>query len=787
MRFTAHMRILVVDDHELVRRGICSVLAGKPEFTVCGEASDGRDAIEKARALAPDVIVMDISMPNMNGLEATREIKRLMPNAVVLMVSQHQSPEMVRQAFNAGAQGYVVKSAISKDLLTGIERARRHESFVSSATLGDSRNLDSQEILQRSAAFERALHDSEERFRSAMNNMAEGLYTIDQDGRVTYVNPAAERMFGWTADELLGKRMHDVTHYRHPDGTLFLADECAEFRVLRTGQEVRNEGDIFIRKDGTFFPVVYSASPLNRGGKTAGLVVCFRDDTKRREAEEALRRSEHIYRTIGESIDYGIWICDAEGRNIYASPSLLRLVGVTQQQFSVFGWQHVVHPDDVEPATSAWRDCVRRGCSWEHELRFRDAEDGWRYVLMRGGPVRDEKGNVIHWAGIALDIQHRKESETALADRISERTEALQKATEELRRLSGTLLQTQDEERRRIARELHDGVGQLLAAIGMNISGVHSEQDRLTAAGSTALEQTVQLIEQASQEIRTMSHLLHPPLLDEVGLESALQWYISGFAERSKLDVRMHATDGFSDGLPRDLALALFRIIQECLTNVHRHSESRTAQVEIERSAHEISVEVRDQGRGISPELQSRISTGAGAGVGLRGMQERTRQFHGHLQIYSSPGDTRVRAILPIESPAEPSFGAGSEPESLHDGATILCVDDEESALLTRRLLLESAGHRVLEAKSGQEGLDVFRSQKIDLVILDYWMSGMKGTSVAAEMKHLHPLVPIIMLSGVSDLPGEGSGWVDQWLIKGTHRAEHLLESINTLLERKLV
>jgi PAS domain S-box-containing protein len=780
------MRILVVDDHELVRRGICSVLASKPELSVCAEASDGRDAIEKAKTLHPEVIVMDISMPNMNGLEATREIKRFLPDTSVLVVSQHQSPEMVRQAFNAGAQGYVVKSAISKDLLTGIEKVRRKQTFVSAETLGNVRNLDSQEILRRSAAFEQALHDSEERFRSAMNNMAEGLYTIDEDGRITYVNPAAEVMLGWIAPELLGGRMHDITHYKHPDGTPFPAEECAGFRVLRTGQEVRDQEDVFIRKDGTFLPVVYSASPLKRNGRTSGLVVCFRDDTKRRETEEALRRSEHIYRTIGESIDYGIWICDGEGRNTYASPSLLKLVGLTQEQFSQFGWRQVLPPEDADTAMTAWRDCVRRGCPWEHEFRLRTAQGGWRYVLVRGGPVRDAAGKVLHWAGIALDIQDRKESEVALGARVAERTEALQRVTEELRRLSGTLLQTQDEERRRIARELHDGVGQLLAAMSMNISGVELEQNRLSPAGQDALRQTTQLVEQASQEIRTMSHLLHPPLLDEVGLESALQWYISGFAERSKIEVSIQSTQGFGSGLPRDLALALFRIIQECLTNVHRHSGSRTAQVEIERSAHEISVEVRDQGKGIAPELQSRIASGVGVGVGLRGMQERTRQFDGHLEVDSSPGDTRIRAVLPIQQEGALSSDARESTES-HDGATILCVDDEESALLTRRLLLESAGHRVLEARSGLESIDIFREQKVDLVILDYWMSGMKGTGVAAEMKRIHPSVPIIMLSGVSDLPGEGSGWVDQWLIKGTHRAEHLLESINTLLERKLV
>jgi PAS domain S-box-containing protein len=784
------MRILVVDDHDLVRKGIRSVLAGQPVVEVCGEAVDGRDAIEKAKACLPDLIVMDISMPNMNGLEATREIKRLQPETRVIMVSQHESPEMVRQAFNAGANGYVVKASIAKDLITAIQKADRKEPFLSAATIGENGNLDANEILRRSAAFEKALRESEERFRSAMNNMAEGLFTTDTSGIVTYINPAGEAILGWSSPELLGRNMHTVTHYKRPDGTRPSAEDWNGFGVLRSGAAVREQEDLFIHRSGRFFPVVYSASPIQQGGKTVGLVVCFRDDTKRREAEESLRRSERIYRTIGESIDYGIWISDATGRTIYASPSFLQLVGITQEQCSSLGWQHALHPEDITETQTAWQECLRTGGRWEREVRLRTAAGGWRYVMSRSGPVRDAEGKITHWAGIFLDIQHRKESEAALSSRIAERTEALQKASDELRKLSGTLLQTQDEERRRIARELHDGIGQLLAAMGMNISGVDAEKQRLSPVAREALGQTTELIQQASQEIRTMSHLLHPPLLDEVGLESALQWYVTGFSERSKIDVTIHAAEGFSDGLPRELALALFRIVQEGLTNVHRHSESRTAQVEIQRSPEEIVVEVRDQGKGISEDLQNQIFSGASLGVGLRGMRERTRQFEGKLEVYSAPGDTRIRAVLPVDkaTPGDVSEDAAlPESSTASKGGTILCVDDEETALLTRRMLLESAGHHVLEARSGPEGLEVFQAEKVDVVILDYWMSGMKGTSVAAEMKRINPLVPIIVLSGVSDLPGEGSGWVDQWLIKGTHKAEHLLDSVSTLLERKLV
>src|SRR5579863_9488479 len=147
------MRILVVDDHELVRRGICSVLASEASLTVCGEAVDGQDAIEKAMSLHPDVVVMDVSMPRLNGLEATREIKRLIPDIEIVIVSQHEAPEMMRQAFRAGARGYIVKSAIASELPSAIAKAKYSGSFVRSVPPEvESKIPDLQEILQRSAA-----------------------------------------------------------------------------------------------------------------------------------------------------------------------------------------------------------------------------------------------------------------------------------------------------------------------------------------------------------------------------------------------------------------------------------------------------------------------------------------------------------------------------------------------------------------------------------------------------------------------------------------------------------
>jgi len=794
------MRILVVDDHELVRRGICSVLAADSSITLCGEAADGQEAIEKTKALHPDIVVMDVSMPRLNGLEATQEIKRLFPQVEIIIVSQHEAPEMVRQAFKAGAHGYVVKSAISANLLAAIAKVRNHQLFFRDALPSmEGEDPDPKETPGRSPVFEQAPRVNQEIFRLAVDNLAEGLYTLDLDGRVTFVNPSAEKMLGWPPGDLLGKNMHEATHYKYPDGSPFPIHECLGLHVPPNGA-VRQRQDMFIRKDGSFFPVVFSASPLRAGAETKGVLVNFREEIKPRQTEESLEQSETIFRAIDESVPYGVWICDASGRNIYASPSFLEFIGISQQQCSESGWAHALHPDDAQEAIAAWQECVRNGAPlWDRELRFRRAEGGWQHVLARGVPIRGADGRIRFWAGVHLDLQHQKEAEIALEGFVAERTQELLRTRNELRDLSASLLKAQDEERRRIARELHDGVGQLLAAMNMDLSMVLSKRSALSEEAVKSLEEIGSLVDQAIRDIRTMSYLLHPPLLHEIGLGSALQWYLSGFSERSNVAVYLDLTPDLGK-LPSDVELSLFRIVQECLTNIHRHSGSPTAQVRLYRSRGEIVLEVKDDGKGIPAEICQKISSGESFGMGMRGIRERLRQFGGRLELKSDENGTLVLAVLPdplsnaLAHDLEISSGPGNEAigreepsdESV-DGATILCIDDEPAGMAARKLLLESAGHRVLEARSGPEGIRLFQSQKIDAVILDYWMSGMKGTVVAAKLKELNPSVPVIILSGLPDFPGEMTGVVDEWLLKGSDRPERLLHTIKSLLERRPV
>lgn len=232
-----------------------------------------------------------------------------------------------------------------------------------------------------------------------------------------------------------------------------------------------------------------------------------------------------------------------------------------------------------------------------------------------------------------------------LETRVNERTAELKVANDSLRQLSSNLLRMQDDERRRIARELHDGIGQLLVAIKMNNDSIVREN--LSEQARTAILQNGTMVEEILSGIRTISHLLHPPLLDEAGLPSALRWYVDEFSQRSGIKVLLEC-DPELGRLPPELETAVFRIVQEGLGNVHRHAESPTAEVRLTLKDGTLGLEVGDAGCGISPEQQTDILLRGRSGVGLRGIRERIAQFGGRFELESS-GGTRIKVELPVD------------------------------------------------------------------------------------------------------------------------------------------
>jgi len=223
----------------------------------------------------------------------------------------------------------------------------------------------------------------------------------------------------------------------------------------------------------------------------------------------------------------------------------------------------------------------------------------------------------------------------------------LRRKTQQMELLNAQITLLRDHERRRIARELHDSVGQLIAALAINNAALEADANNLSLSAEAAkcISENASLIEEIRKEIRTISHLLHPPLLDEAGLASALHCYVAGFAERSKIGTRLDIPTSLGR-LPADVELTIFRVVQECLTNIHRHSESPTASIRIGFEGAALTIEVEDKGKGIEPEHL--FESSPHAGVGLRGMRERLRLLGGTLKIYSTGQGTRVIAVVPV-------------------------------------------------------------------------------------------------------------------------------------------
>ncbi len=234
---------------------------------------------------------------------------------------------------------------------------------------------------------------------------------------------------------------------------------------------------------------------------------------------------------------------------------------------------------------------------------------------------------------------------------LQERIEKQKRAETALRDLSSRLLQMQDDERRRIARELHDSTGQELAWLNMSLSrlqtDMQADMQKLSVDTANRVAEALGVVSKVTSELRTMSYLLHPPLLDEMGLSSAIRWFVDGFAERSNIRVSVEIPAEMERFSP-DLETAIFRVVQECLTNIHRHSGSATASIRLDRSPDGITLEVADQGKGIPEEKLPSSASAGKTGVGLRGMWERVRQFGGDMEISSRGTGTIVRVVLPV-------------------------------------------------------------------------------------------------------------------------------------------
>ncbi len=859
---------------------------------------------------------MDVSMPTLNGLEATRLIRKEVPGSEVLIMSQHDSPAMVREAFKAGARGYVVKSSMGKDLLVALDKVSRHTNFFDPSITeitNRSGHIDATEILQRSAALEKAFRESEELYRSTFDLAAVGIAHVSPDGRWLRVNDKLCKIVGYSQEELLKIKFQDITH---PDD--LPADLVETEKIITGALKTFSMEKRYIRKDGSLVWIHLTGSGArDEDGQLKHFISVIEDISARRQAEEALRESQAQLALALESSRTAMFDWDVIERRGKWNEQLAAIYDFHphDEHITAEEWRRLFHPEDVERLARENADLLKEKDEFQFEFRTNPSDGEAKWILSHGrivrdatgkalrmigthtditaqkqseratsllaaivdssddaivsknldgiitswnksaerlfgytadeaigqpvtmiippnrrgeeteflarlragqridhfdtvrqrkdggflsvsltiSPVRDSTGRVVGASKVARDISERKQVEQTLAerarlldlssdaimvrdaaDRITywnksasdlygySREEALgrvthelfhtqfpeplerimeelrhnkrwagelihtrkdgsqiivathwalvedsngnqrrvletnnditqQKQTEEtlreseqrfralsetldaevrartkeledrnadvlryskqIRELSWRLLRTQDQERRHIARELHDSAGQLLAALQMNLSPLEAEAHKLSSP--SVIQQSINLVEQLSKELRTVSYLLHPPLLDEAGLSSAIRWYVEGFAKRSTIDVQLEIPPDLGR-LPQDMEMTIFRIVQESLTNIHRHSESENANIRLIHSPEEFRLEIQDSGKGIPVSNNGGSSAeGGGIGVGIQGMRERIMQLGGQFEIKSNGSGTIVSARLPMKTSTE--------------------------------------------------------------------------------------------------------------------------------------
>jgi len=278
------------------------------------------------------------------------------------------------------------------------------------------------------------------------------------------------------------------------------------------------------------------------------------------------------------------------------------------------------------------------------EQSISDAGDVfWTAYKEIASDINPEQAAALRTALNTLETQFKQRA-AELEARVAER----HKAEEQLRELTTRVLQAQDDESRRIARELHDSAGQYLAAIQMNLSALERDLPSLTASQAKRVADSIRMVNRCTTEIRTISYLLHPPLLDEMGLASALALYSEGFAERSGIRVELDILNDF-ERLPTEAETAMFRIVQQSLANIYRHSGSLVARITIRQDAEEATMRICDEGCGMAPGVIKELDSGTRlVGVGIAGMRERARALKGSFHISSSRNGTTIEVSLPI-------------------------------------------------------------------------------------------------------------------------------------------
>jgi PAS domain S-box-containing protein len=516
--------------------------------------------------------------------------------------------------------------------------------------------------------IEGRLRAATERFRVALRGTPITVFNQDAGLRYRWVhNPGGEHR----AMQIIGKRDRELLD-RREDWEMI---EGIKNQVLRTG--VSYQGEMTVLRRGELRTYHVKLDPQrDPQGKIIGLTGATYDLTEIRRAEAEHEKISRQRQLALDAARMAWWHYDHLARVCTWDESFKEILGVTTNSLSGDEILGRVHPEDLVRMAAEFRSAFDETHSRPHfgEYRIIRADGSTRWVeVYAAAEFRTQSGArlLAGCAGTVRDVTERKATELALREsearhrelaanldlQVHARTQELQKrnqdlahTAEQVRMLTARLLQLQDDERRRIARELHDSSGQILTAIGLDLANLAEQvqDEKIRQAVPHTLErveETQKLVQMLHKELRTTSYLLHPPLLDEAGLSSAISWYVQGLAERSGMEIKFDLSENFGR-LARELELVVFRVVQESLTNILRHSGSERAFIRITRDGDAVRMLIEDYGKGISAEKLAAVQSGE-SGFGIRAMRERLRPFAGELQITSNGSGTKVLVTIP--------------------------------------------------------------------------------------------------------------------------------------------
>jgi PAS domain S-box-containing protein len=485
------------------------------------------------------------------------------------------------------------------------------------------------------------LKRAEHRIRLLINAIPTMAWTLRPDGVIDFVN---QRWLDYTG-LTLQQEIDDPTGVVHPED---LPRVIKKWLVDMTTGEPSEDEMRLRRVDGQYRWFLVRTAPLrDEQGNVVEWYGISIDIEDRKRAEEALRSTEREQRSIAAQLErerarlleaqevakLGSWEAELQSLNVSWSEQTHRIFETNPARFHPTRptFREFIHPEDRAKVDAAFVASLDKRSPSTVEYRIVMPDGRVKIVEERWQAFHDEAGNPVRVAGTCRDITERVRAE------------------EELRRLSGQLLRLQDEERRRIARELHDSTGQDLVALATTLSELHASIPSSARTLRKLASQSQELADQCVREVRTLSYLLHPPMLDEAGLEDAVRHYAAGFAERTGIKVELQLSSGFGRLKP-DIEVALFRVVQESLTNIQRHSGSLRAKIRMDRNQEQLALEVSDSGRGNSGDRRSQdVELPFRPGVGLASMHERVKLIGGRLAIESSSTGTTVRVTIPVD------------------------------------------------------------------------------------------------------------------------------------------